>query len=175
MGGVLLLYSTVDGHTLTICRRLAAVIEAGGQLVTLHSFDDGEPPDAAGFAKIVVGASIRYGKHRPNVAQWVEANRRLLDERPSAFFSVCLAARKPNRNRPDTNPYLKKFLRRTAWHPRESAVFAGRLDYPRCGFFDRQMIRLIMWLTHGPTDPRGVHEFTDWAAVEAFGRRVAEM
>ena len=32
------------------------------------------------------------------------------------------------------------------------------------------MIRFIMLLTGGPTDPATVVEFTDWQRVEAFGR-----
>ncbi|MFA7386871.1 MAG: flavodoxin domain-containing protein, partial [Thiohalobacteraceae bacterium] len=64
-----------------------------------------------------------------------------------------------------TNPYLRKFLRQIAWHPRELAVFAGRLDYPRYGFIDRSMIRLIMWMTKGPTDPETVVEFTNCQRV----------
>jgi menaquinone-dependent protoporphyrinogen oxidase len=30
-------------------------------------------------------------------------------------------------------------------------------------------------MTHGPTDPTAVVEFTDWEQVEAFGRVVSEM
>jgi len=45
-------------------------------------------------------------------------------------------------------------------------VFAGRLDYPRHGVFDRLVIRL----TGGPTRPDTVVEYTDWQRVEAFGR-----
>jgi menaquinone-dependent protoporphyrinogen oxidase len=30
-------------------------------------------------------------------------------------------------------------------------------------------------MTHGPTDPTAVIEFTDWAQVQAFGRRVSAM
>lgn len=55
------------------------------------------------------------------------------------------------------------------------AVFAGKLDYPRYGFWDRQMIRLIMWMTGGPTDPHAVVDYTDWQQVEAFGQAVAAL
>ena len=54
-------------------------------------------------------------------------------------------------------------------------MFAGKLDYPRYGFIDRQMIRFIMLITKGPTDPKAVVEFTDWAQVEAFGREVCAL
>jgi menaquinone-dependent protoporphyrinogen oxidase len=37
------------------------------------------------------------------------------------------------------------------------------------------MIRFIMWMTKGPTDPDTNIEFTDWNQVEEFGRVVSEM
>ena len=70
---------------------------------------------------------------------------------------------------------MQKFFRQTAWQPKELAVFAGKLDYPRYRFIDRQLIRLIMLMTKGPTDSKAVIEFTDWQQVEAFGRRVCEV
>lgn len=92
-----------------------------------------------------------------------------------AFFSISIVARKPEKNRPETNPYLGRFLARIRWRPRLVAVVAGRLDYPRYRPLDRLAIRLIMLMTGGPTDPRAVVEFTDWGEVEAFGRRVAAL
>lgn len=175
MSRLLILYSTVDGQTRRICTRMKEVIEALGNEAVLVSLDDTGRPDLAGFDTIVIGASIRYGKHRPSVLDFIEANRRALDARPTAFFSVNIVARKSEKNRPQTNPYVQKFLRRTAWHPTRVAVFAGRLDYPRYRFIDRQMIRLIMWITHGPTDPATVIEYTDWAAVDAFAREVCAL
>ena len=170
MSEILILYSTVDGQTRRICERMQAVLEASGQRVVLASFDDPHLPDAADFDKIVIGASIRYGKHRPSVLAFVEANRSILDSTPSAFFSVNIVARKAEKNQPETNPYVRKFLTQTSWRPTQLGVFAGRLDYPRYRFFDRQMIRLIMWMTGGPTDPATIVEYTDWGAVEAFAR-----
>jgi menaquinone-dependent protoporphyrinogen oxidase len=32
-----------------------------------------------------------------------------------------------------------------------------------------------MWMTHGPTQPDAVIEFTDWAQVESFGQVIADM
>lgn len=61
------------------------------------------------------------------------------------------------------------------WKPRHLAVFAGKLDYGRYGWRDRSIIRLIMLLTGGPTDPSACVEYTDWAKVHAFGERVAAM
>lgn len=43
------------------------------------------------------------------------------------------------------------------------------------GFVDRTMIRLIMWMTRGPTDPGTNIEFTDWKQVDKFAGVIHEM
>ena len=175
MARVAIIYASTDGHCRKICERLRELIETPDNQVNLVSIEDARAADLSAFDKIVVGASIRYGKHNPLVLEFVNANVRVLDAKPNAFFSVNIVARKPQKNRPETNPYLQKFLRRSRWRPKELDVFAGKLDYPRYGFLDRLMIRFIMLITKGPTDPRTVVEFTDWQRVEAFAQRVARM
>ncbi len=175
MARILLVYSTTDGQTRRICERLLATVEAEGHQVTLVPIEEAGDVDPAVFDKVVVGASIRYGKHNPRVQAFADRHADVLDTRPNAFFTVNIVARKPQKNRPETNPYLQKFLRRIRWRPKELEVFAGKLDYPRYGFVDRQMIRFIMWITDGPTDPATVKEYTDWQQVEAFAHRIARM
>ena len=170
MATILILYSSVDGHTLKICHRLKQVIEESKHQVTVLPIEDCHGVDLPAFDKIVIGASIRYGKHRQSVFDFVDRHRALLERKASAFFSVNIVARKPGKNTPETNPYLRKFLRQIDWCPNQLAVFAGKLDYPKYGIVDRQMIRLIMWITKGPTNPATVVEFTDWQKVEDFGR-----
>ncbi len=173
MARILIIYSTTDGHTLKICRFLEQVIAGHGHAVTLADIGAVGRVDLAAFDQIVVGASIRYGKHNPRVVEFMRTRRAFLESRPHAFFTVNIVARKPEKNRPETNPYLRKFLRQIGWRPRQLAVFAGRLDYPSCGPLDRTIIRFIMLLTGGPTDPATVVEFTDWQKVEAFGHDLA--
>jgi menaquinone-dependent protoporphyrinogen oxidase len=173
MAAILIVYSSIDGHTRKICERLQRTLEAQCHAVSLVPIDAAGGADLARFDKIVVGASIRYGRHSPRVRAFVEAQQALLDSKPNAFFSVNIVARKPNKNRPDTNPYLQKFLRQVRWRPQLLEVFAGKLDYPRYGAIDRLMIRFIMWITDGPSDATAVVEFTDWQRVDAFAERVA--
>lgn len=172
---ILIAYATTDGHTRLICERLKQVMEGLGGQVTVALLADAGALDLNSFERIVIGASIRYGHHQPIVAEFIGRHQALLQSRPSAFFSVNIVARKPNKNTPETNPYCRKFLKSISWQPRLTAVFAGKLDYPSYGFVDRQMIRLIMLITKGPTDPKAVVEFTDWAQVEAFGREVCAL
>lgn len=172
---VLLIYSTVDGHTREIAERMAGVLEETGCEVVLSSMDGDRVPAPDAFDRVVIGASIRYGKHRDNVVGYIESYGERLAAMPAAFFSVNLVARKPNRRSATDNPYVKRFLKQIRWKPDEIGIFAGKLDYPRYRFWDRLMIRLIMWITKGPTDPTAVVEFTDWEQVEAFARRVPEL
>ncbi len=174
MRRVLIVYSTVDGHTQHIAERIREVIQARGHEAVVLPLSDCGIDDLVRSDGVVIGASIRYGHHRPDVAAFIARHRAALEARSNAFFSVNVVARKPGKDRPDTNPYLRKFLATIAWRPQRLEVFAGKIDYPRYRFVDRQMIRLIMWLTQGPTDPGTVVEFTDWSRVEAFGAAMAQ-
>jgi menaquinone-dependent protoporphyrinogen oxidase len=175
MAQVLILYSTTDGHTVEICKRLQAVIEQGGDSVAMANLIDNPQLTDFNFDKIVIGASIRYGKHQKTVNEFIRRNRETLERYPNALFSVNVVARKPEKNTPETNPYLQKFLRQIDWVPQHLGVFAGKIAYPALGPLDRTMIRFIMWMTKGPTDPAGTYEFTDWNKVEEFGRLIAEL
>jgi len=55
------------------------------------------------------------------------------------------------------------------------AVFAGKLDYQKYRFLDRQMIRFIMLLTKGPTNPKSEIEFTNWKEVDKFASTVCKL
>jgi menaquinone-dependent protoporphyrinogen oxidase len=175
MARILIVYSSTDGQTRKICHRVQQLIEARGDAVTLVAIDDALDSDPRGFDKVVIGARIRYGRHHAHVFEFVNRHAQALDAVPSAFFSVNIVARKPEKNRPQTNPYVQRFLQQVAWRPKLLDVFAGKLDYPRYRFFDRLIIRFIMLITGGPTDPRTVVEFTDWERVEAFARAVVAM
>ena len=48
----------------------------------------------------------------------------------------------------------------------------GKIDYPKYRFVDKHTIRLIMWLTKGPTDTSGIYEFTDWGKVDEFIHKI---
>lgn len=175
MAHILFIYSTIDGHTLEICERLQHVIEREGHRSSLRELTPDSEIDLGSFDHAVIGASVRYGKHRPEVARFIEQNIEALESAPSAFFSVNAVARKPEKRGAHSNPYAKKFLGSITWKPAAVAIFGGKIDYPRYRFGDKMMIRFIMWLTRGPTDLGSTTDFTDWDEVEAFGRTISTM
>src|ERR1035437_2145297 len=110
MSSILIAYSTTDGHTVEICQRLQQVTQQHGHLTAVAPLTQADALDLEAFDTIVIGASIRYGKHQPQVAQFIQRHQALLERKANAFFTVNIVARKPEKNRPETNPYLIKFL-----------------------------------------------------------------
>lgn len=166
-----ILYSSVDGQTLKICNRIIEVLKQNNQNVDLFSIDDFNE-DVAHYDKLIIGASIRYGVHNKKVINFINTNKKQLDAIKTAFFSVNLVARKPEKSAPDTNPYVIKFFKTIDWKPTMVEVFAGKLDYQKYPFFDRIMIQFIMWMTKGPTNSNAKIEYTNWDKVEAFGKQL---
>lgn len=163
-----IIYSSVDGHTKKISEVLLYQLNLQNIKVELFSLEDFNE-DVTAFDLLVIGASVRYGEHNKNVRQFVLKNKNKLGKITTAFFSVNLVARKSDKNSPKTNPYLIKFLKKVSWKPDLLAVFAGKLDYSACSFWDRIMIKLIMKFTHGPTRSNTTIEFTNWEKVREFG------
>ena len=167
MKSFLLIYSTVDGHTKNISKEIGSHIKENFD-VTIMSIDEVTQKTLIDHDRVLIGASIRYGKYRANVFKFIKENINILRDKSAAFFSVNVVARKKEKNLPETNPYIIKFLKQTQWVPSYIGVFAGKVEYPKYGFFDKYTIRFIMWLTKGPTDITQSYEFTDWKAVENF-------
>tara|TARA_B100000989_G_scaffold201035_1_gene152028 strand:+ start:124 stop:642 length:519 start_codon:yes stop_codon:yes gene_type:complete len=172
MYGILIIYSSTDGHTKTICERISNFLNSENE-IKIMSLDEATKFDLSSFNKIIIGASIRYGKHSKKLYKFITSNKDVLDQKQSIFFSVNVVARKSEKNTPETNPYIKKFLKISNWKPKKIGVFAGRVDYPNYGFFDKYVIKFIMFLTNGPTDTSQSYEFTDWSKVDEFAKELS--
>ena len=167
----LIIFSTTDGHTKKICEKIVNFLN-NEKPVKIVSLDEAIKLDLSEFQRIIVGASIRYGKHSKELYKFIKLNKRILDQKESVFFSVNVVARKYEKNTPETNPYIKKFLKVSKWQPKKIGVFAGKVDYPSYNIFDKYIIKLIMFITGGPTDTSKSYEFTDWSKVEDFAKEL---
>ena len=170
----LIIYSTTDGQTKLICERIKSLSQFNNQ-TKLIGIDKAKNEDLKSYEVIIMGASIRYGKHNTSVIDFVKENREILKMKKSVFFSVNVVARKEDKNSPETNPYVVKFLKLTKWNPEKKAVFAGKIDYPKYSFLDKHIIRLIMFITKGPTDLSKSYEFTDWSKVDDFTKEIDQI
>ncbi len=167
----LIIFSTTDGHTKKICEKIVNFLN-NEKLVKVVSLDEATKLDLSEFQRIIIGASIRYGKHSRELYKFIKLNKKTLDQKQSIFFSVNVVARKSEKNTPETNPYIKKFLKISKWQPKKLEVFAGKVDYPSYNIFDKYIIKLIMFITGGPTDTTQSYEFTNWSKVEDFAKEL---
>tara|TARA_B110001450_G_scaffold223710_1_gene220992 strand:+ start:441 stop:968 length:528 start_codon:yes stop_codon:yes gene_type:complete len=171
MSDSLIIYSSTDGQTKTICEKIKNFSKKS-ESIKLISLREANSFNLQSYENIIIGASIRYGRHNKDLYKFITSNKEVLEKKGSAFFSVNVVARKPEKNTPETNPYMQKFLKISNWKPDKLGVFAGRVDYPKYGFFDKYIILLIMLITKGPTDTSRSFEFTDWSKVEDFTKEL---
>ena len=170
---LLILYSTVDGHTKEICNYIYKKLN-GRKRISIISIEDSADYDLSDFEEIVIGASVRYGYHRKNVYEFIDQNIEKLEKLKTAFFSLNLTARKPEKSTPETNPYVIKFLKKVKWEPTVKEVFAGRLDYPRLDTLNKLAILFIMFITNGPKDTSKTYELTDWEKVDSLIKSISK-
>lgn len=171
----LLLYSSREGQTKKIIERIAtqlAPIEC--EIADLHITGE---VDWAAYDKVLIGASIRYGRFNKELYQFIERNLTPLQRADAAFFCVNLTARKEDQGKdtPQGSVYVQTFLKKSPWQPDVIGVFAGALYYPRYRWFDKMMIRLIMTMTGGETDTSKEVEYTNWEKVTLFAKKFKNM
>ncbi len=169
-----IIYASVDEQTKKIYNHITEILRSENQFVEMFAISDFHK-NLSDYDKIIIASSIRYGKHHPQIEALIDQNYELLNTKKSVFISVNLVARKTEKSQADTNPYVIKFLQKIKWKPTEVEVFAGKLNYKMYNFFDKMMIRLIMFITKGPTDPKTEIEYTNWDNVTAFAKRFAKM
>ena len=73
MAKIQIVYSTIDGHTVEICERIGGSLSGSENEVSVTELTDDTNIDLESFDAVIIGASIRYGKHRPNVTEFIEA------------------------------------------------------------------------------------------------------
>jgi len=161
------IYSSSNGQSLKICETLNEEKES-----LILNIDRLNSVNLDNFDQIIIGASVKYGDHNKKIYNFVKNNKILLKRKKTVFFSVNATARKSEKNTPNTNPYIIKFLKKTNWKPDHIGVFAGKIDFPNYNFLEKYLIKFIMWITNGPTDTTKTYEFTDWDAVKKFSREI---
>jgi menaquinone-dependent protoporphyrinogen oxidase len=172
MADVLVLYASKHGHTAKIAHRIAQVLREDGLDVDVRdSTADLSPGDYRG---VIVGASIHAGHHQREIVDWAKQHALALGEKPSGFFSVCLAvADDTDEARASALKYIDDFSDETGWSPETTTSFAGALQYLEYDFVTRLLIRLMMRHEGHPTDTSRDFDYTDWDAVARFGHDFA--
>jgi menaquinone-dependent protoporphyrinogen oxidase len=169
---ILVVFHSAEGQTAQIAAHLADVMQGDDAVVETSTAEAG--PDPAGFDGVVLGDSIHVGEHSKELTAYIERHVAALNAMPAALFQVSLTSADDS---PDSaaeaGALVAKLLDATGFDPDIVARFAGALAYTRYGWMKRRLMHQIMRKSGGETDTSRDHEYTDWAAVEQFGRDVA--
>jgi len=166
----LIVYATSYGQTAKIARCMADLLIASGEVVTLVNAKN-HPRDlqAGEFDGVIIGGSIIGGRHHRALERYVRAHRGVLNEMPSAFFSVSgSAASSLEGERAKAEKFVTEFLDRTGWHPGQTDTIGGSMAYTKYNPFLRWIVKRAAKVAGGPTDTSRDHEHTDWSQVERF-------
>jgi len=166
----LIAYATNYGQTAKIARRMADLLIASGETVTLVNTRH-HPRDvyAGEFDAVIIGGSIIGGRHHRALVRFVRDHRSLLNAMPSAFFSVSgSAASRLETERAKARQFVAEFLDKTGWHPALTETIGGAMAYTKYNPFLRWVVKRAAKAAGGPTDTSRDHESTDWSQVERF-------
>ena len=177
MSKALILYFSRGGHTAQISKVIKEELEQNKHTCDVFNINSDlihqikwDTYDVVAF-----GSCVLYGSYHKSVFQFLNEHHDKLAKIPNSFFCVNVVARNPEKRIPENNKYLQKFIKLSPWQPKDLKIIAGKVDYPSWPWYDSLMIRLIMKMTNGPTDPKAVIDFTDWDDVKAYARHLANL
>ncbi|MDD3181794.1 MAG: menaquinone-dependent protoporphyrinogen IX dehydrogenase [Alphaproteobacteria bacterium] len=170
-----LIYASHDGQTRKVAFYLAEKLMDHGLVLTMDDLNAIPPSqqDMLEPEQIILLAPVRHGHHLSVMDRFVHKNRIILETKSLVVVSLNLTARKKGKDTPETNPYMRKWIKKLGIHPEIQAVFAGKLEYARYRWWEKQMIRVIMKITGGPTNLGANIDFTQWDRVDALAAQIA--
>ena len=85
----LIIYSTTDGQTKKICESIKnnSINKSSYEIISLEEAFNKEIEK---YDQVIIGASIRYGRHSPNIYKFIKNNKDVLEKKKKCFlFSQC--------------------------------------------------------------------------------------
>jgi menaquinone-dependent protoporphyrinogen oxidase len=171
-----LFYATRDGQARRIAVHIAQRLAENAVSTEPVDLANGTPAaaDLQQADLVVLVAAVRYGRHLREATRFIGDYQALAAPPPLALVSVNLTARKPGKDTAEGNPYLRKLISRHGLRPVVAAAIGGRLDYARYRWWDRLIIRFIMRLTGGPTDPAACVDYASPVAIDEVAARMVD-
>ena len=168
---IAVLYGSTEGHTAHVAAAIEKTLQDSAQKVDIHHVQAiPQGFDLTQYDGIIVGASIHAGTYQNYVIEWVHNHLAVLQNKPSAFFSVCLTQKETTlESQEEVRGYIETFKSTTGWQPEQVGSFAGALPFTRYGFFKRWMMKRIIKQKDGDeADTSRDYIYTDWDDVSTF-------
>lgn len=166
---ILVVYGSTHGHTARIAERISARMRGRGHDVVTTDRPWRVRPRA--FDAIVLGGRVHGSRYPWRVTRFIRKHVRVLNARPSAFFSVSLLQLARNRERAAATQALpRRVALKLGWKPDQVAVFAGALRW-KAQYGRLAPLFFFIWRrTLGDIVDRAFSEqvFTVWDEVDRF-------
>lgn len=170
MPRLLILYGSTHGQTAKIAEFLGHECQALGTPADVVRAGP-DAPSPAGYAGVIVAASIHAGGYQRPVMRWVRTHASTLQGMRTAFLSVCLGVlEKEPKVAADLQRIKNEFAERTGWEPPIARFVAGALPWSRYNWLVKLVMRRIVARAGGDTDTSRDYEYTDWAELRSFLR-----
>jgi menaquinone-dependent protoporphyrinogen oxidase len=179
MPRVLIIYATREGQTGKVAREIAGHLRQAGADVQLLDARDAIPAaqvDVGFFDLLVFGASMHAGGLERELVGFVNARAADIRTKRRSFFLVLLSAatRDPGLRSQSLADARAKMNAQLQVPFEETEMIAGALKYSRYPLPLRWLMKRIAAKAGGDTDTSRDYEYTDWAQVEAYARRLAD-
>lgn len=172
----LILYGTKQGQTRKIAQSIADhLVRKGNSVDLIDSQNIKKTIIPLHYDAILVGASIHASGYPKKLKKWIQTNHTVLNQMPSAFFSVCLGIlQKEERVQSEVRAIMQNLFSETKWTPTTSTIFAGALSYSQYNWFLKRVMKRIAEKAGVETDTSRDYEYTNWGDVTAFTERFSQ-
>ena len=171
---ILILYSTVEGHTRKIARFMEGILQKEGHQVTLIDAKTALDPNA--YDAVLIGSSIHIGQYNNPVRKYIKNHVGAIRQMPNAFFTVCLGTASDHvEGHEEAARTAEKFFTENRWEPQMHMQVPGALKYTQYGFLKKFVLKRVAKKEGLSTDTTRDHEFTDWDAVRGFVKSFSKM
>ena len=166
---ILVLYTTVDGHTGKIATALSEQFEALGHEVFVTETSDPGYCDPATFDAAMLCSPIRMGKYPDEFVKFISEWRSSLEEVPTALVtsSLFITCEDPD-ELGQAEAYPVALTEETGWKPEKIFNVAGSLNFPEYDFFTRWIMRRAAKAENWPAEVDREYDFTDWDGLSAI-------
>jgi len=158
---VLVAYATKCGSTAEVAQAVGRVLTEAGAEVTLAPVQ--KIKDLSPYTAVVLGTCIRMGKPVREALRFARRFQGVLNERPSALFSVGLSLREKT---PENNQLAVEYVQplREIFKPVSLGVFAGKVDHSKLGL----PMRIVA--QRDDTGALAEGDWRDWESIEDWAR-----
>ncbi|MDA7424582.1 flavodoxin domain-containing protein [Thalassococcus lentus] len=160
-------YATTQGHTRQIARRAADTLFDAGHTVELMPLADGDARPLQDFDAVLLLASIHSGHYQGALSDFAAAQKKRLDQIPSMFISVSLAAAgHDDDDWRSLDRIAAELSEATGWHPSRVLHLAGAYKPSAYDVVTAFFMRRIIARKDPSADLKADKVYTDWDTLQ---------